>query len=358
MAFQNHDYQIPPFSGPPPPRRRWWSRPIVTLPATNDRKATCMETTVCISPCFGSIFTIVAVMVYMLYFVDNAQCDAKFAIQSIAVSPSSTIWHVDFLVKNPSSRFSIYYEGYETAVSLGSLSTAVLNTYHERKSPSHTAFSVDFVAEGNLNDVVSEQLDIKLRAKHKTFGDDYANDGYVDIMCHNLTRSHENVEKIHCHSSFTKLKILYRNQLFVSSVSVSNADPNVSAADWTIGFVARSPVTGCEISIQTLNSRLLRRGDVVSKSSSPSLGYFVTGDKAEVVFEKVVMPGSIGDVVWDSQVEIMFAVNTNAMYLNGFLLAACPTIPVKITTDQAGEVMGSLLGNMRRCDYIYQKNLA
>jgi len=94
-------------------------------------------------------------------------------------------------------------------VSLGTLSAAVLNTSHERKSPSHTAFSVDFVAEGNPNDVVSEQLDVKLRGTHKSYGENYDNAGHIDVSCRNLTRSHENVEKIQCHSSFTKLKILY-----------------------------------------------------------------------------------------------------------------------------------------------------
>ncbi|CAL9231129.1 unnamed protein product [Arabidopsis halleri] len=331
MAFQTNpynEYPIPPTSATSLALRRWWSRPIVTMPPTNGRKATCMETTVCLTPCCGAIFTIIAIWVYIFNFVDNAHCDAKFAIQSIAVSPSSATWHVDFLVKNPSPRFSIYYEGDETDVSLGLLSAAVLNTSHERKSPSHTAFSVDFLAEGNPNDAVSEQLDIKLRAKHKSYGDDYDNAGHIDI------------------------------KLFANSVSVSNANANVSAADWTIGFVARSPVTGCEVSIHTLNSRLLRGSEVISKSSSPSSGYFVTGDKTEVVFEKVVMPKVIGDVVWDSRVEIMFAMNTNARYLNGFLMAACPAIPVKFTTDQAGKVMGSLLGNVKRCDYIFQKHLA
>ncbi|KAL9280219.1 hypothetical protein AtEden1_Chr5g0105451 [Arabidopsis thaliana] len=148
-------------------------------------------------------------------------------------------------------------------------------------------------------------------------------------------------------------------ELFTNSVSVSNANANVSAADWTIGFVARSPVTGCEVSIHTLNSRLLRGSEVISKSSSsPSSGYFVTGNKTDVVFEKVVMPKVIGDVIWDARVEIMFAMNTDVRYLNGFLMAACPRIPVKFTTDQAGKVTGSLLGNVKRCDYIFQNHLA
>ncbi|XP_023635705.1 uncharacterized protein LOC17882756 [Capsella rubella] len=209
MASQNHDYSIPLFSGTPPPRLGWWLRPIVTVPARHDRQATCMENTVCITPCCAAIFTIIAVMLFMFQVLDKAQCDAKFTIQAIAVSPSSATWHVDFLVKNPSSRYSIYYEKDETAVSLGALSAAVLNIYHEPKSPSHTAFSVDFVAQGYPNDVVFQQLYIKLRAKHKTYGDSYDNAGHVEIRCHNITRSNENVDKIHCHSSFTKLKILY-----------------------------------------------------------------------------------------------------------------------------------------------------
>jgi len=110
MTFQTNSYNeylIPPYaSSDMPPRRRWWSRPIVTLPPTNGRRATCKETTVCCIPFCGAIFTIIAVMVYLFHFVDNAQCDAKFAIQSIAVSPSDT-WHVDFLVKNPSPRYLI-----------------------------------------------------------------------------------------------------------------------------------------------------------------------------------------------------------------------------------------------------------
>ncbi|XP_023635727.1 uncharacterized protein LOC17883999 [Capsella rubella] len=330
MASQNNEYSIPPFSGTPPPRVGWWSRPIVSLPTTYDREATCFETTVSVTPVFAAIFTIVAVMRILYQVVDSAQCDAKFTIQAIAVSPSSATWHVDFLVKNPSSRYSIYYEKDETAVSLGALSAAVLTTYHEPKSPSDTAFSVDFVAQGNPNDVVLEKLYIKLKAKYLSYRDGYNNAGHVE--------------------------------LFANSVSVSNANANanVSAADWTIGFVAMSPVTGCKLSLHTLKSRLVRRGEVISNSSSPSSDFSVAGDKTEAIFKKVVTPGVIGgDVIWDSQVEIMFAINTNVRYLNGFLLAACSNIPVKFTTDQAaGEVVGSLLGNMRRCDYIYQQSFA
>ncbi|XP_010456626.2 PREDICTED: uncharacterized protein LOC104738088 [Camelina sativa] len=318
-----------------------------TLPKTQDRELTCKEGgLVCTGFC-GGIFTVIALLVYLYNFVDNAPCDAKFSIQSIALSPSSATWHVDFLVKNPSSRYSILYGSDETGVRLGPLNAAVLNTSNERKSPSHTAFSVDFVAEGNP-DVVLEQLDIKLRAKHKNYGES-DNAGHVDIRCHNLTRSHENVEKIHCHSSFTKLKILSGN-----SVSVSNA--NVSAADWRIGFVARSPVTGCEISLHPLSSRLLRGSQVISNPSSPSP--LSLGNSTDIVFEKVVMPQVTGDVIWDLRVEIMYAMKTSTRYLRGLLTAVCPDIPVKFTTDPAGKMTGSLLGNMRRCEHKLRADLA
>ncbi|KAL9811084.1 hypothetical protein AtNW77_Chr5g0106031 [Arabidopsis thaliana] len=339
---------IPP---PPPPRVGWWSRPIVTVPLGNDREPTCKETTVCLTPCCAGLFTIVAVYLLIFHVVNNAHCHAKFSIQSITVSPSSATWHVDFLVKNPSPRYSIYYGPDETAVSLGTLNAAVLDTFHERKSRSHTAFSVDFIAEGNPNGVVFKELYVKLKAKRKIYGNVFGYAGHIDIRCQNLTRSYENVEKIHFHSSYTDMEALTGSH----SVSVSNA--NVSTADWTIGFVAKSPVTGCKISLHPLNARLLRGGEVISKSASYSSDYFVTGDKPDVLFEKVVKPEVIGDVIWHLRVEVLFAMDTDVSCFNGFLIAVCPDIAVKFTTDPAGKGMGSLLGHMRWCDYEFREKL-
>ncbi|EOA22413.1 hypothetical protein CARUB_v10003052mg [Capsella rubella] len=357
---------MPPSSATPPPPRGWWSRPIVTFPAQYDRKPTFKEYIVTGIPYCCGILTVIAIMVHISHVVDfeNAHCDAKFAIQSIAVSPSSATWHVHFLVKNPSSRYTIYYGDDETAVRLGSLNAAVLKTSHERRSRSHTAFSVAFVGESNPNDGIFKQLDIKLRAKHQGYDEDEPDAGHVDIRCYNLTRNHENLDKIQCYSSFTELKqeLKYNsNGLFANSVSISNA--NASTADWRVGFVARSPATDCKISLQTLKSRLLQGDKVISHSSSHSSGYFgqvfVARDKTNVVFEKVVMPEINGDVIWDFRVEIVSTVNTDAGDATVFMMAFCPDIPVKFTTDPAGKVVvGSLLGNMRRCDYKYQKSLA
>ncbi|XP_010495349.1 PREDICTED: uncharacterized protein LOC104772432 [Camelina sativa] len=298
-----------------------------TLPKTQDREPTGKEGgLVCTGFC-GGIFTVIALLVYLYNFVDNAPCDAKFSIESIALSPSSATWHVDFLVKNPSSRYSILYGGDETTVRLGPLNAAVLNTSHERKSPSHTAFSVDFVAEGNTNGVVFEQLDIKLRAKHKNYGES-DNAGHVDISCY--------------------------VELFANSVSVSNA--NVSTADWRIGFVARSPNTGCEISLHPLSSRLLRGSHVISNPSSPSP--LSLGNSTDVVFEKVVLPQVTEDVIWDLRVEILYAMKTRVRDVRGLLTAVCPDIPVKFTTDPAGKMTGSLLGYMRRCELELRADLA
>ncbi|KAG7556057.1 hypothetical protein ISN44_As11g021300 [Arabidopsis suecica] len=317
MASQTNSYTVPevaigypmPPSSATPPRRGWWSRPIVTMPA--DRKPTCKETTVVLTPCCGGIFTVIAVFILIFQFIDEAQCHAKFAIRSIAVSPSPTTWHVDFLVKNPSSMYTIYYGVSETALKLGPLNAAVLNTSHKRISRRHTAFSVDFVAEGA--------------------------------------------------AALASVRDSCYLEFFADSVSVSNANvnANVSTADWRIGFVATSPVTGCKISLNRVQSRLFRGDQVISNSSSPSSDYFeqfVAGDKTNVRFEKVVMPEDIDDVIWDFRVEIMSAVNTDKN-VNGFLMATCPDIPVKFTTDPAGNVVGSLFGNMRRCDFIFQHKL-
>ncbi|XP_020875791.1 uncharacterized protein LOC9308061 [Arabidopsis lyrata subsp. lyrata] len=322
-------YPMPPSSDTPPPRG-WWSRPIVTLPALHDREATCTDFTAFFTPCCGGIFTVIAVLVFITHVIDNTHCDAKFSIQSIAVSPSSATWHVDFLVKNPSPRYTIYYGGDETAARLGPLNAAVLNASHERKSRSHTAFSVDFAAEGNPNNEFSKQLDIKLSAKLTSYGEDDPRAGHVDLFANSI------------------------------SVSNANANANVSVADWTIGFAARSPITNCKMSFQTLKSRLLRGDQVISNSLPPMseyIGQFVAGDMANVVFEKVVMPEVIGDVIWDFRVEVKYAMHINAGDVTVLVMAVCPDIPVKFTTDSAGNMMGSLLGNMRRCDYIIQDQL-
>ncbi|CAE5963152.1 unnamed protein product [Arabidopsis arenosa] len=162
---------MPPSSATPPPRRGWWSRPIITIP--RDREPTLMEIIALLTPMYLGAITLIIV-----YFINQAPYQAKFNIQSIAVSPSTATWHVDFLVTNPNSRYSIYYGG-DTAVRLGSLNAAVLNTSHKSNCPNQTVFSVDFVVEDNPNDVVYEQLDIKLRAKHKTDLGDIA--GHIDI---------------------------------------------------------------------------------------------------------------------------------------------------------------------------------
>ncbi|CAL9239569.1 unnamed protein product [Arabidopsis halleri] len=347
---------MPPSSATPPPRRGWWSRPIITIP--RDREPTLWELTAFIAPQLVALSTGMIVL-YIIMSLDQAPYQAKITIQSIAVSPSTATWHVDFLVTNPkySRRYSIYYGGDDTAVRLGPLNAAVLNTSHISNSLSQTVFSVDFVVEDNPNNVVYKQLDIKLRAKHKHKHrmEEFA--GHIDIRCHNLTGIHENVEKIQCHGSFTELKTL---TLFANSVSVTNVDvkPNVSAADWRIGFAANSPVTGCKISLRTLSSRLLRGDQVISNSSSwEYFGEFVPQDKTNIVFEKVVMPKLIGDMIWNLRVDIMYAVKTDVRYINGLLMADCPDIPVKFRTDATGKVMGTLLGNVRRCEYIFQHDL-
>ena len=184
-------------------RRWWWSRPIVTL----GHEQTFKEFAVFISPFFAGFFTAVAIYLLLL-FIDKAhsQSHPKFSIQSITVSPYSTTCHVDFLVKRPSSRYSIYYDVGDASVRFGHTNVDVFNITRKRNSRDHTAFSLDFVAgEVNGTDVVSQELHIKLRGKHKRYVDS-TEAGHFDVRCQNLTRSHENIKKIKCYSCFTRLK--------------------------------------------------------------------------------------------------------------------------------------------------------
>lgn len=93
--------------------------------------------------------------------------------------------------------------------------------------------------------------------------------------------------------------------------------------------------------------------------TSPSLddfGQLVTSEENDgpitsVDFKAVVTPGIIGEVVRGYRVEIAAGVSS------GFLMVVCDDLPVKFTADPAGNVIGSLLGNMKRCDFVYGDNL-
>ncbi|KAF2572924.1 hypothetical protein F2Q70_00005697 [Brassica cretica] len=188
---------MPPSVAPRP----WWSRPMMTIPLSSERKATDKECAAMWAPCCGGLFTLFAVCL-IFSFIDKAHSHAKISLQSLAVS--SATWQGDFLVKNPSSRYSIYYDGDGAAVRLGSRNAAVLNITSQRVSRDHTAFLLSFVAEeGNRSDVVSEDLDIKLMAKHKLYLDDDEAELF-NIRCQHVTRGRE---KIICESSFTHFKL-------------------------------------------------------------------------------------------------------------------------------------------------------
>uniref|UniRef100_M4CQX3 Uncharacterized protein n=1 Tax=Brassica campestris TaxID=3711 RepID=M4CQX3_BRACM len=358
MAYQANFDTTPASSVAPRP---WWSRPMMTVPPISERKSTSKEMAVMCAPCCGGFFTIV--LVFLIFSsINDAHSHAKISLQSFAVS--SATWQGDFLVKIPSSRYSIYYDGDDASVSLGSRNVAVLNITSRRVSRDHTAFSLTFVAEeGNRSDVVSEDLDIKLVAKHKRY-EDYDKAGEFNIRCQNLTRGRE---KIICDSSFTDLKLfslITLRELVAHSVSVPNVTnaANVSTADWRTGLVAKSPVTRCKLSLHTVTSRLLR-GDEVISQVSPSLddfGRLVTTEKNDepvtiVDFKHAVTSGVNGSVVWDYRVESV--VGLKAEFAHGFLSVICSGIPVKFTTDAAGNVFGSLLGGMRRCGYSLRDNL-
>ncbi|KAL0709874.1 hypothetical protein Bca4012_016852 [Brassica carinata] len=199
MAYPTNFDQTPSSYVAPRP---WWSRPMMTTPPSTERDRNCNEVAAMCAPFCGGIFTFV-VVILILSSIDKAHLHAKASLQSLAVS--SATWQGDFLVKNPSSRYSIYYDGDDAAVSLGSQNVAVLNVTSRRVSRDHTAFSLSFVAEeGNRSDVVSEDLKIRLMGKHKRYTfDDEA--GFFNIRCQNVTRGRE---KIICESSFTDLKLL------------------------------------------------------------------------------------------------------------------------------------------------------
>ncbi|CAA7038130.1 unnamed protein product [Microthlaspi erraticum] len=204
MASETTTFIKPPSSATP---RGWWSRPIATLPAKNDREATCEECAAYCSPCYGGLFTVIVVF-SIFSSINNAHFHAKISIQSMAIS--SGTWQVDFLVEDTSPSYSIYYDADDAAVKLGPRNVACLNitrSLDDCRDQHRAAFSLFFVAEeGNRSVVVSEELDIKLRAEHKRYVN-FDEAGHINIRCKNLTRGLD--EKIICQSYFTELKKLH-----------------------------------------------------------------------------------------------------------------------------------------------------
>lgn len=101
----------------------------------------------------------------------------------------------------------------------------------------------------------------------------------------------------------------------------------------------------------------------IAESITPDyFGLLVTGKIYEplsyVVFKTVATPESIGGgVIWDLRVEVIFSVTITAStdHDDGFLIVTCGDIPVNFTADPAGNVKGSLLGNMRPCEYLFRE---
>ncbi|KAF8113345.1 hypothetical protein N665_0050s0005 [Sinapis alba] len=328
MASETNSYPsghpTPPFSSDTR-RRGWWSRPIATMPAAGVRDATFKESAACFSPLLGSLLTAVAIFLFFL-FTDKADPHAKFSIQSIVISPSSATYHVDFLVRNPSSSYSIYYDDRDASVRFGDVNVAVFNIIRERSYRDHTAFS----------------------GVHERYID-YDEAGYFDITCQ--IRSNENIKKINCHSCFTHLRML----VFVDSFSISNVSN--ATADWNVSFVTRSPGNGCKISLHVIKSRLLRGGNLISESFTPDyFGKLITGAQTNeplsyAVFKTVATPlGNGGGVLWDLEVNVVSSFTGLASH--GFLNVNCDGILVNVTVDSAGNVKGSLLGHMRPCEYV------
>lgn len=203
MASQNSAYPFGYYTPSDTRRRWWWSRPIATLPAPGDRKATSKELAAYFSPLWGGLLTAIAMFLIFL-FADEADPHAKLSIQSIAISPSTATYHVDVLVRNPSSRYSIYYDDRDASVRFGHVNVAVFKMIRERSYRDHTAFSLAFDA-GEVINGTDVELHIKLRGMHERYID-YDEAGHFDITCH--IRSKENIEKINCHSGFTHMRML------------------------------------------------------------------------------------------------------------------------------------------------------
>lgn len=148
-------------------------------------------------------------------------------------------------------------------------------------------------------------------------------------------------------------------ELLADSISVSG---NTSTgANWTVSLVTKSPSTFCDLSLYTINGSLLNGDKVIAESTTcNSHQQFVSQMPVTTMrFTTAKIHGVVGDgaVVWDTGVEILAAVKADNEKRQGFLTVTCRDLPVRLWSDGAGNMKGSLLGCMRRCDYLFRLEL-
>ncbi|CAA7058706.1 unnamed protein product [Microthlaspi erraticum] len=151
---------------------RWWTQSQYLL--FNGKELTEEERSATFKLFVLGAVTTLAVFITVSFYTDILSCQASFSVESIFVSPSSAVWHIDLLVKNPGSTCPIYYNGDDVYAKLGSINAAVLKTSHTRRSGGYTSFSVDLATGSNQSDVVAAsprafELDLKISAKKKRF---------------------------------------------------------------------------------------------------------------------------------------------------------------------------------------------
>ncbi|OAP06776.1 hypothetical protein AXX17_AT3G37810 [Arabidopsis thaliana] len=142
--------------------------------------------------------------------------------------------------------------------------------------------------------------------------------------------------------------------LFVDSVSVSNN------TNWNVSLVADSPFTFCQLSLFTVNGQLLQGGRVMAESTTPySYKQLVNHTPILTVGFTTRKLDNIkdGHVVWDTGVKIIARVQAGTSLKKKGLRVTCSDLPVRFLLDPEGNMKGSLVGNRKRCEYLFNSSL-
>lgn len=143
--------------------------------------------------------------------------------------------------------------------------------------------------------------------------------------------------------------------LFVDSVSVSNN------TNWSVSLVADSPFTFCQLSLFTVNGHLLQGGKVMAESTTPYTYQQLVNHTpiSTVAFTTRKLDGvKEGHVIWDTAVKIIARIEVGtSLKKNGLLRVTCSDLPVRFWLDPKGNMKGSLVGNRKRCNYLFKSSL-
>ncbi|KAG7627319.1 hypothetical protein ISN45_At03g036480 [Arabidopsis thaliana x Arabidopsis arenosa] len=141
----------------------------------------------------------------------------------------------------------------------------------------------------------------------------------------------------------------------------SSRDPNSTTTEDEDGDgEIDHPISPSTLADVEFNGQLLQGGRVMAESTTPySYKQLVNHTPILTVGFTTRKLDNIkdGHVVWDTGVKIIARVQAGTSLKKKGLRVTCSDLPVRFLLDPEGNMKGSLVGNRKRCEYLFNSSL-